>query len=341
MLETVAPRVRLGHYPTPLEELPRLGDALGVRLLVKREDLSGLAYGGNKVRKLERLLAAERFADADVLITCGGEQSNHARETAAAAARLGKRAVLFLRRGELQASLAGNLLIDELLGAEVHLLDTPGYETVYQSMEAERTRLQGRGLKAEVIPLGGASGEGVLAWADGAAETLAQCAAIGVTPAAVVIAAGTGSTAIGFALGLATAHQEALVHGISASWSCERLESEARRLLRETTDISPIFEAELRTLELLRWDDRFVGPGYTVATEAGGAAVLATARRAGLVLDLTYTGKAMAGLAELVKEGTIARGSTVIYLHTGGSLELFARPTGVVLGPDSRGDELQ
>jgi 1-aminocyclopropane-1-carboxylate deaminase/D-cysteine desulfhydrase-like pyridoxal-dependent ACC family enzyme len=321
------PRIRLGHFPTPIEEFPTLSERLGVNLLVKREDLAGLAFGGNKVRKLERLLALPEARAADVLLTSGGPQSNHVRETAAAGRRLGKRVIAFLR-GSADAR-AGNLLVDELLGAELRFVPADDYAPIDAAIESERAALSAQGTESFVVPLGAASGPGVAAWAEGMIEVLEQAPQ---APDCLVVAAGTGSTAAGLALGSAAARSAARVVGISASWSEERLAGEARRLLAEAAAFAPAFEsAVVGAQERLSWDGRFVGAGYTCPTREGQDALELLAS-VGVVGDLTYTAKAVAGLVTLIKEGVIEGDSTVVYVHSGGAPELFARPPEIVFG---------
>jgi L-cysteate sulfo-lyase len=329
------PRAALGHFPTPLEHAERLSDALGVQLLIKREDLSGGAFGGNKVRKLALLAAAPEAAAADVWIAMGGPQSNYVRETAAAAARLGKRAIGFLRGERPDAAAqareagSGNLLVDELLGAELRYV--PGeWADVAAAMDAEVARCAADGVRAYAFPLGGADALGVAAWHLGAQELLAQADAAGAQPDAVVLGAGTGSTALGAALGLREAGSDAVLHAISASWSGAQLAAEAERLAAELAAATGVAVA---VPDQLRWDDREVGPGYTQATPAGCRALHALARSHGLVADLTYSGKAFAGLCRLVEEGHLRPGCTVVFVHTGGTPELFARARAAVLMP--------
>jgi 1-aminocyclopropane-1-carboxylate deaminase/D-cysteine desulfhydrase-like pyridoxal-dependent ACC family enzyme len=320
------PREPLGSFPTPLEEAPRLSADLGIRLLVKREDLAGLAFGGNKVRKLELLVADPAAAAASVWMSMGGAQSNYSRETAAAAARLGKRAVVFLRGDPPAAPAGGNVLVDELLGAEVVYVPADDYGPVIAAMTAMRERLARAGETAHAFPLGGADARGVAAWALGAGELLEQADRCDATLDAVVVGAGTGSTALGLALGIAAAGADVPVSGVSASWPQERLRQEAARLADEAAEASRAHGLQDAAEALLRWDDREIGPAYTQATEAGTRAVAAMARHHGLIGDLTYSGKAFAGLRRLVDEGRIAAGSTVAFVHTGGAPELFARP---------------
>jgi 1-aminocyclopropane-1-carboxylate deaminase/D-cysteine desulfhydrase-like pyridoxal-dependent ACC family enzyme len=322
------PRLALGSFPTPLEPAPRLGEQLGVRLTVKREDCSGLLLGGNKVRKLELLLASEPYASADVWITVGGVQSNHARETAAAAARLGRRCVLLLTGDPPAQPANGNLLLFELLGAELRFLGDGADDAMVASAARQSIgELADDGYTSAFVPVGAAHPLGVTAWAEGMAEALAQLDALGERVDHVVLSAGTGSTAAGCALELAQRGLSVPVWGISANWDVARLAAATGALL-------PIAAADAaaaaRAVRLLQWDERQVGPGYTVATPAARAALRRLAG-AGLMGDLTYTAKAFAGLQQLVREGSIGAGASVLFLHTGASPETFARPRADVI----------
>jgi D-cysteine desulfhydrase len=317
------PRAGFLHAPTPIEVPKQLAQALGVQVLVKREDLSGGAFGGNKVRKLEYLAVTERAQAADVWMATGGVQSNWVRETAAAAARCGKQAIGFLRGPRDSNPARGNVLVDELLGAELRYVDAQDYASVDALMARECAALAARGRCGYPFALGGAEPEAVAAWHGAGRELAGQLAASSVVPDAVVLGAGTGSSALGLAFGLAAAGCRATVWAISASWTAASLATEADRLALATAGAAGI--GHLEPPRSLRWDDREVGPGYTVATGAGRKAMLRMARAAGLVADLTYTGKALAGLGRLVAEGELRRGSTVVFVHTGGAPELFAR----------------
>lgn len=317
------PRAGLLHAPTPIERSERLSEALGVEVLIKREDLSGGAFGGNKIRKLDLLAATAAAQDADVWMAMGGVQSNWVRETAAAAARSGKQMIAFLRGTEPPGLARGNLMLDALLGAELRFVETSDYTRIREAMAEERDRLARDGRLGHAFALGGAAPEGVAAWAAGGRELVAQLDAAGSTPDAIVVGAGTGSTALGLALGLAAAGCDAQVWGISASWSAPVLAAEAERLAGLTAD--RMAAGAIAVPPNLAWDDRQVGGGYTVPTEAGRRQLERLARTAGLIADLTYSGKALAGLAQLVDERTLRRGSTVVFVHTGGAPELFAR----------------
>lgn len=321
------PTVPLGHFPTPLEMLEPLGEEFGIRLGLKREDLSGLLLGGNKVRKLELVLADEAAQTATVYLTTGGTQSNHARETAAAAARLGRGAVLFLRGDRPRQNVNGNLRLFDVLGATVHFLGDASYEKGEAEMERVAAELRSAGQRPYVIPMGASSWRGVAAWARAWSELAVQAEESLGGVDHVVLAAGTGSTAVGLAMGAALAGSSAKVWGVSVSWSAEALALETGRLLREVSNHLDVSAAALsNVMQRLHWDDGYVGAGYTYPTDGGRRAVQLLARRAGVLADLTYSGKGFAGLIGAVRREEISPGERVVFVHTGGAVELFNRP---------------
>ena len=322
----VAPeRLALGAFPTPLDRAPRLAEALGVAaLLVKREDLSGPALGGNKIRKLELLLADARAQGADAVITTAGLQSNFCRALAGTAAKLGMRCALLLR-GSRPNRATGNLLLDQLFGADVRFLDVkdPWDPRARAALDALADELRARGHRPYVIHLPGASaGLGVAAWVAGAQELAAQFDAAHVEPDRLILACGSGLTLAGLALGLKRAGRRCRVSGISVQQPATRL-------------VPWIVEAASRALSLLPpgpalaaedFDviDGFVGDSYGVPSPAGIAAVRLAGSREGLLLDPVYTGKAMAGLAACLRDGRFASTETIVFLHSGGTPGLFA-----------------
>ncbi len=318
-------RVALGAFPTPLEAAPRLAAALGVAALhVKREDLSGPALGGNKIRKLEFLLADARARGCDAVITTAGLQSNFCRALAGTAARLGMRCALLLRGGA-PARREGNLFLDGLFGADIRFLDVkdPWDPRARAALDALADELRAAGHRPYVIHLPGQSaGLGVAAWVDGARELDAQFAAQGIDPDRLVLACGSSLTLAGLALGLKRAGRRCRVSGISVQQPAGRL-------------VPWIVEAAARALELLAegpaleagdFDmvDGFVGEAYGVPSPDAIAAVRLAGACEGLVLDPVYTGKAMAGLRACVADGRFAPGETIVFLHSGGTPGLFA-----------------
>jgi len=315
-------KVPLAHLPTPLEPLPALSRALGgPEIWVKRDDCTGLAGGGNKARKLEYLMADALARKADRIITAGGIQSNHARQTAAAAARLGLRCTLVLTDSVPDRSAAyhgsANLLLDRLFGADLRFYD--GSADADAAMAEIAQSCAAAGERPYVIPIGGSNAIGARAYVDAAAELLDQATALGQSFSHAVLATGSGGTHAGLALGLATCGAEIPVLGISVSRARDAALERVRGLVESTAALLGIgHEPEILV------DDRFVGPGYGLPTDAMKEAVDLVARTEGLLLDPVYTGKAMAGLIALVREGRFAQGDQVLFWHTGGSIALFA-----------------
>jgi 1-aminocyclopropane-1-carboxylate deaminase/D-cysteine desulfhydrase-like pyridoxal-dependent ACC family enzyme len=321
----VAPPLRLGAFPTPLDAAPRLAAALGVAALhVKREDLSGPALGGNKIRKLEVLLADARARGCDAVISTAGQQSNFCRALAGTAAKLGLACALLLR-GAAPARVDGNLFLDGLFGAEIRFLDVkdPWDPRAREALDALSQELRARGLNPYVIHLTGASaGLGVAAWVRGAAELDAQFTAQDIDPDRIVLACGSSLTLAGLALGMKRAGRRCRVSGISVQQPASRL-------------VPWIVEAAGRALPLLGdgpaleagdFDmiDGFVGAAYGVPSPAAVAAVRRAGACEGLVLDPVYTGKAMAGLSACLRDGRFGADERIVFLHSGGTPGLFA-----------------
>ena len=315
-------RVPLGFLPTPIERLDRLGAELGIDLSIKRDDFTGFGGGGNKVRKLEYLMADALEQGAKVLITTGGHQSNHARMTAAAARKFGMKPVLVLR-GNRPQSYQGNLLLDHLLGAEIDFLDPDAYFTeIDPRMQFHADQALARGERPYIIPLGGASALGAMGYVAAIREMAAQHAA-GDRPAPHVIVApvGTGGTLAGLVIGCAMFSPRTEVVGVAVTGSAvpfsERIATMANagaELLGLDRRWSP---------DEIRIENDYIGPGYAIPSEAGNAAIGKVARLEGVLLDPIYTGKAFAGLMDCVRRGVIPRESTVLFVHCGGSPALF------------------
>ncbi len=311
------PSVRLAHYPTPVEELARLSEALAPapRLLVKRDDAISFAFGGNKVRKMEMVAAHAIAKGADTLVTSGGVQSNHARVTAAAAAKLGLRCVL-IANGAPPDRATANALLDRLLGAQVEYVSSREERTRAVAAACDRLRREGRVPLA--IPIGASMPLGAAAYARAVGELLEQIPA----PDAIVHSTSSGGTQAGLVAGCALHGLRTRVIGISADESSAAL----------SADVTAIIDGLAALLELgssdwcasVHIDDRFVGDGYGVPTTESTAAIELLARTEALFLDPTYTAKAMAGLIALVREGAFRSTETVLFWHTGGQVTLFA-----------------
>lgn len=311
------PTVPLAAAPTPVEEMPRLAAALGspARLLIKRDDAIGFAFGGNKVRKL-RYVAAEAVRQrADTLITSGGVQSNHARVTAATAAKLGLKCLLIANGHEPEKATA-NALLDRLLGAEIRYVRNREDRAPAMEEAAEDMRRAGR--RPFVIPIGASTPLGAAGYVDAVRELLEQIE----PPDVIVHSTSSGGTQAGLAAGTALAGIKTRVVGISADDPAESLKTEICRILE---GLGTLLERPGRLSDVpLHVDDGFVGGGYGVPTAASREAIEITARCEAVFLDPTYTAKAMAGLIARVRGGEFTAGQTILFWHTGGQVGLFA-----------------
>jgi 1-aminocyclopropane-1-carboxylate deaminase/D-cysteine desulfhydrase-like pyridoxal-dependent ACC family enzyme len=323
----VAPRAASyarGQFPTPLEEAPRLGEALGVRLLIKREDLSGYGLGGNKLRQLDAIFADLAARGCDWVVSTAGAQSNFCRSLAAGCARLGLGCLLILR-GPTNAPVQGNLLLDLLFGAEVRFTDAtdPWDKRIRAALDAGAEELRRRGKKPAIVHLTGETAAlATSAWIAGADELLAQCDALGVDPDRIVVACGSGLTLAGLALGLKRRGRKGRLTGISVQQPAERLVPwivTAAAAAARHAGLAATLDAD--DFDLL---DAYRGPAYGVPSEAGLAAMTLAARSEGLVLDPVYTGKALSGLAAEIRAGRIASGESIVFLHSGGTPAVFA-----------------
>jgi len=316
------PSVPFASVPTPVEEMTRLRGALGggPRLLVKRDDAIGFAFGGNKVRKM-RLVAADALArQAETLITCGGVQSNHARVTAAAAARLGLRCVL-VANGTAPGKPTANALLARLLGAEIRYVPTREARAIEMETVAAAERAAGR--EPYVIPIGASTPLGAAAYVHALTELLEQIA----PPDVIVHSTSSGGTQAGLVAGCALAGIRTRVVGISADEPAATLAGDVRRILSGLADlIGPGPDAHARAIAAaeVEIDDRFVGDGYAVPTPQSREAIDLLARTEALFLDPTYTAKAMAGLLAALRAGDFKDADTVLFWHTGGQVALFS-----------------
>ena len=319
------PRVSLAHLPTPLEPLQRLSRYLGgPDIWIKRDDCSGLGGGGNKTRKLEFLVADALSRCAVTVLTLGAVQSNHVRQTAAAAARLGLECHALLETEvpctEPSYRNSGNVLLDGLFGATVeyhdHGSDLPG-------IAADRAdELKSTGRKPYLIPVGGSNATGALGYVDCARELLAQMQQEGLSASRLVHATGSAGTQAGLLVGLQREGSGLPVHGISVSADQATQCSKVRALVDDTSrllsNMDSIDDAAIRV------SDDWVGPGYGMPTEAMREAVRLCAEQEGILLDPVYSGKAMAGLIGMIRDGELSRQDAVVFLHTGGTAGLFA-----------------
>ncbi len=327
------PRIPLANLPTPLQEARRLRDALGgparcPRILLKRDDLTGLASGGNKARKLEFIVADALRAQATVLVTTGGVQSNHARMTAAAGRMVGLKASLVLTGAPDERDVQGNLLLDRLFGAEVHfiapasdprIVTGPDEAAMLAQVEAG---LVARGERPYLIPLGGSSPLGALGYVAGTLELLSQFEASGERPSRLYVACGSRGTAAGLVLGARLADASYVVQGVAVSGGDP---AKTERAADVATQAAALLGSPMRlTPGDFATDQSQIGAGYGRSTPGCLEAIDLLARSEGILLDPVYTGKAMAGLIADIRSGSIEPSETVVFLHTGGLPGLFA-----------------
>ena len=329
-------RAPLSHLPTPFEEMPTLAAELGgPRLFVKRDDQTGLAFGGNKARKLDFILADAVAKGSDSVITWAGVQSNWARMTAAGSRRLGMDPILVLQRREDQelAPADGNLLLDRILGADVRIIEPGGDREAAVADIAAAERESGR--TPYVVSVGGSlTGGGMVlplgsvAYANGFREMLGQAREAGVTITHVIHASGSGSTQAGLVVGAKAIAPEVEIIGISSGGSKAAGEANVLAIARETVEAMGL-DVEVGPDDVVVHDE-YVGEGYGILNQGVVEAIAQVARTEGILLDPVYTGKAMTGLLDLVKNGHFSDTDAVVFLHTGGTPALFPYREGLL-----------
>lgn len=314
------PRLELLGAPTPLEYLPRFSDYLGREIYIKRDDITPVALGGNKLRKLEFLVAEALSQGADTLVTAGAIQSNHVRQTAAVAAKLGLNCVALLENPiGTQATnylTNGNRLLLDLFNAEVEMcqvLDRPN-----QQLAELAIRLEAQGFRPYVIPVGGSSALGALGYVESAQEIVQQCEGA-VALSSVVVASGSGGTHAGLAVGLEQLMPQVELVGVTVSRNREQQLPKVTGLQQEVAESLELVAQK----PIVLWDDYFA-PGYGRPNDAGLAAIKLLAQLEGVVLDPVYTGKAMAGLIDGVAQQRFKDEGPILFIHTGGAPALFA-----------------
>lgn len=321
------PRLRCGHWPTPLERMPRLSMHLGgPELWVKRDDCTGLSTGGNKTRKLEFLIADALKQDADVIITQGATQSNHARQTAALCAKLGIECKILLedRTGyeNFDYKLNGNVLLDRLHGATVS--QRPGGADMQAEMQALAEDLKKQGRRPYVIPGGGSNPIGALGYVNAALELTAQINEMSVGATHLVLATGSSGTHAGLIAGLSILNSPLKVVGFGVRAPKEKQEQMVFDLACKTATLLG-YEGIIQRQSVFA-DCNYVGPGYGMPTPEMVEAVTHLAQTEGLLFDPVYTGKGLAGMIDWIRKGKLTSEDKVIFLHTGGSAALFGYP---------------
>lgn len=335
MLTSLAelPRVHLAQLPTPLQATPRLLPALlgadGPQLYVKRDDLTGIELTGNKVRKLELLLADAQRQGADTVLTCGGVQSNHCRATALAAAQLGLRCILLLRVEDpaQPPPLSGNLLLGALAGAEVRFISRAAYKERAALMAELCTELRATGRTGYPIPEGGSNALGALGYV-GCIEELRTQVAEPQLPLTIVHAAGSGGTGAGLLLGIALSGLPWRVAAVNVCDDRPYFVRRVREILDEAAAVFGLRAAARLSAEgerVIDIRDGYVGRGYALSQPDELRLIRAACRAQGLVLDPVYTGKALRGLTEELRRDRATFGTRVVFLHTGGIYGLLAK----------------
>jgi len=314
------PRLELLGAPTPLEHLPRLSDYLGRDIFIKRDDFTPVAMGGNKLRKLEFLAADALREGADVLLTAGAIQSNHVRQTAAVAARLGLKCVALLENpigthAENYLSNGNRLLLD-LMDAEVIMVDALHNPT--EQLAEEATRLEAQGFRPYIVPVGGSNALGALGYVECAQEIAHQSEGV-VDFAAVIVASGSAGTHAGLAVGLEHLLPETELVGVTVS---RQVDAQLPLIERLRQSLAEKLEVQVKA-PITLWDDYFA-PRYGEPNDEGMAAVKLLAQLEGILLDPVYTGKAMAGLLDGISQNRFRREGPLLFIHTGGAPALFA-----------------
>jgi len=314
------PRLEFIGAPTPLEYLPRFSDYLGREIYIKRDDVTPMALGGNKLRKLEFLAADALREGADTLITAGAIQSNHVRQTAAVAAKLGLHCVALLEnpigtRAENYLTNGNRLLLD-LFNAQIEMCDALT-DPVAQLAELA-TRIEAQGFRPYVIPVGGSNALGALGYVERALEIAQQCEGA-VALSSIVVASGSAGTHAGLAVGLEQLMPEAELIGVTVS---RKRDEQRPKVVALQQAIARELEVEARA-DIILWDEYFA-PGYGTPNEEGVEAIKLLARLEGILLDPVYSGKGFAGLVDLIRKGHFRKDENVVFIHTGGAPALFA-----------------
>ena len=319
---TSLPHIPLASVPTPLHRAERLSAALGgPDIWFKRDDLTGFGLGGNKIRKLEFLVGDALAQGADTLVTGAGPQSNHVRSTMAVAAHLGLNGVAVFY-GSRPSETRGNLFLDEVLGAELIFSDNPDRSQLDERIIEEGERLKAEGRRPYVIGRGGASPLGSTGYVAASLEILSQLTALRLQPDHLFFATGSCGTQTGLLVGAKWLQLGYRVCGISVSRQRHECLARIEKLAHETAALLDI-KLSLSSDDIVIYED-YIGPGYGVSTPECDEAIRLVARTEGIFLDPVFSGKAMAGLIDLIKQGNIGQGETVLFLHTGGWPALLA-----------------
>lgn len=328
------PKEQLGFFPTPFHKLERLSKQLGVELYIKRDDMTGASlFGGNKIRKLEYLLGDAKAKGCDTVFTYGATQSNHAMQTVWACRRLGLTPILYLVAivKPDEKDVRSNLLLDRILGAEVHIVEMLEGESESQAEERSfvmakehRKRLEEGGHRCYDVPMGGASAVGSVGFIDGYVELEEQLENLRIHADYIFHGTGTGGTMAGLAAGRKLLGSDTDIVSVNVSAKDESYLIKSANLANESLKLIGGDSILVDARKDIHTDLNFYYPGYEIPNEGTCEAVRLLAREEGLFVDTVYTGKAFAGLLDYVRSGKVAKGSTVVFWHTGGATALFA-----------------
>lgn len=325
------PKETLGFFPTPLHKLHKLSKELGVSLYLKRDDMTGFSlFGGNKIRKLEYLIGDAVAKGCDTVFTFGATQSNHAMQTVTACRRYGLKPILYLVAivEPSEEDFRANMLIDKVLGAEIHIVSMDGKtEEEANSLSVELAekhckRLEAEGHKCCMVPMGGASPVGSAGFISGFVELSRQMTEIGRPADYIFHSSGTGGTLAGLIAGKKLINSDSFIISINAS--PKPIEHYAKIAKLATDALTYLGSNKTVSVNDLHFDQNYYAPGYEIPNEGASNAIKLLARTEGILLDPVYTGKAFAGMLDYIRTARIPRGSNVVFWHTGGVTALFA-----------------
>lgn len=327
------PKEQLGFFPTPLHRLDRLSEQLGVELYIKRDDFTGISlFGGNKIRKLEYLIGDAEARGCEYVFTFGATQSNHAMQTVCACRRRGLKPVIYLVAivKPDEADVRSNLLLDKILGAEVHIVEIEAGETEEDAEERSfvlarehMARLEAEGHRCYEVPMG-ASDVGSVGFIDGYVELEEQLEAAGIHADYIFHGTGTGGTMAGLHAGRKLTGSDAEIISINVSFKDDGYPARCADLANRSLALIGAEDVRVDAHEDIHTDLGYYLPGYEIPNEAASEAIRLLAREEGLFVDPVYTGKAFAGMLDHIRSGRVEKGSTVVFWHTGGATALFA-----------------
>lgn len=326
-------KVQLGFFPTPFYRLNRLSEDLGVNLFIKRDDFTGMnLFGGNKIRKLQYLMGDAVAKGCEYVFTFGATQSNHAMQTVAACRRCGLKPVLYLVAivEPDERNLRSNLLLDKIMGAEIHVVNIEPGESEEEAEERSlrmagehMEKLEAEGHRCYEVPMGGASPVGSVGFVEGYVEFVEQALEMKVDPDYIFHGTGTGGTLAGLIAGKVLTDDDVKIISIHVSWKDEGYPQRVRELANRSLEVLGA-EVKVDDCKDIHTDLNFYQPGYELPNDMAKEAILLMARREGLLIDPVYTGKAFAGMLDYIRNGKVAQGSNVVFWHTGGATALFA-----------------